>query len=84
MMWLRVAAPLGARLVGPAVLGLTHDQARRRLHILVPDRKRGEWRLPEGTAVTFKRGEIVGLASDPHGQALGAFEVSAAPRAGRA
>lgn len=75
MVRVQVIAPLGARLVGPAMLELTDAQAGPRLSVLQKGRKKGEWRLPEGAAVTFKRGEVFGIDEVSDKQARAAFEV---------
>lgn len=56
MLRLKVIAPMGATLRGPAVLELSPGQAKRRASLLTPEKK-GRFALAEGASITFKYGE---------------------------
>jgi hypothetical protein len=53
----RVVAPMGATIRGPAEIGLTSEQHKRRAPVLGKANKKGLYTVPGGEAVTFKFGE---------------------------
>lgn len=53
----RVIAPMGAELRGPATLQLTPEQHAPRAHVLGKPSRKGIYRLDGGESVTFKAGE---------------------------
>jgi len=53
----RVIAPMGATVHGPAKLGLTKKQHARRSHVLSENRKGGGYILEGGQSAQFKFGE---------------------------
>lgn len=61
MKQIRVIAPLGATIHGPAVLALTEDQAQRRTAVLKKARGKGKYELAAGARVMFKLGEELGI-----------------------
>lgn len=61
---LRVVAPQGATIRGPAIIALSLDQHRRRAHVLLATRKKGVFEVPEGAAITLKHGETFGMDVD--------------------
>lgn len=64
MKQIRVIAPQGATIRGPAVLALTADQAKRRTGILTPTKGKGRYQLAAGVSAMFKHGEVLGLGVD--------------------
>lgn len=63
MKQIRVIAPQGATIRGPAVLALTADQAKRRTGILTPMKGKGQarYQLAAGVSAMFKHGEVLGV-----------------------
>lgn len=61
MKQIRVIAPQGATIRGPAVLALTADQAKRRTGILTPAKGKGRYQLAAGVSAMFKHGEVLGV-----------------------
>lgn len=61
MKHIRVIAPQGATIRGPAVLALTADQAKRRTGILTPTKGKGRYQLAAGVSAMFKHGEVLGV-----------------------
>ncbi|MEC9434491.1 MAG: hypothetical protein VYD87_16425 [Pseudomonadota bacterium] len=74
MLRLRVIAPGGAKLSGPAVLALTAEQAAARAHLLAPAKRKGRWALDGDTA--FKLGEVIGIEAAPDKISLAQFEAA--------
>jgi hypothetical protein len=53
----RVVAPMGATIRGPAVIGLTPDQHSRRVAVLGKVNRKGVYTVPGGASISFKLGE---------------------------
>lgn len=57
----RVIAPLGATIRGPALLRLSPEQFRRRSSVLVEGKRKGQFALPADAVAMFKHGEEFGI-----------------------
>lgn len=78
----RVVAPQGATLRGPARVALTPDQHRRRSAVLGPLSKKGLYDLTEADGITLKHGEEFGLEKPEARLNASLFEVIAAAKKG--
>lgn len=58
---IRVIAPGGATIRGPAVIGLSPDQWKRRAAILGKQSRKHRYDLPGGAEIMLKCGEIFGM-----------------------
>lgn len=58
---IRVIAPGGATIRGPAVIGLSPDQWKRRAAILGKQSKKHRYEVPGGAEIMLKCGEIFGM-----------------------
>ncbi len=61
MQQVRVIAPMGATLRGPLTVHLSKEQHSPRAHVLGKARKGGIYHLDGDQALTFKRGEELGV-----------------------
>lgn len=58
---IRVIAPGGATIRGPAVIGLSPDQWKRRAAILGKQSRKNRYELPGGAEIMLKCGEVFGM-----------------------
>lgn len=58
---IRVIAPGGATIRGPAVIGLSPDQWKRRAAILGKPSRKHRYELPGGAEIMLKCGEVFGM-----------------------
>lgn len=58
---IRVIAPGGATIRGPAVIGLSPDQWKRRAAILGKQSRKHRYELPGGAEIMLKCGEVFGM-----------------------